>query len=190
MCQEEPVPSHLHRGRVLKILEHPIGKCRRRLSYGLCTALIFSWTMENRRIEVEIHMPCSAKVIVQNGNGRVRERSDGQLNFTTADRRLELEDLGGILRAHSGDVSVSVSGRFDVHDCARATTGSKTPAAGRNFASLGLFASRMGLAGSTFSTTWQPTPRCTPTTTVLQPTSHRRERHLQPSQRKTAAEAI
>jgi len=75
----------------------------------------FSIGIDARRIELEIHMPRSAKVDVRSGDGAVSAKGlEGELEFTTGDGRLEIEDADGSLRAHTSDGSVRVSGRFDV----------------------------------------------------------------------------
>jgi DUF4097 and DUF4098 domain-containing protein YvlB len=75
----------------------------------------FSIGVENRRTELEIHMPRSAKVNVHSGDGAVSAKGlEGELDFTTGDGRLEIEDVDGSLRAHTSDGSVRVSGRFDI----------------------------------------------------------------------------
>jgi hypothetical protein len=73
--------------------------------------------IETRRTELEIHMPRSAKVNVHSGDGAVRAKGlAGELDFSTGDGRLEIEDVDGSLHAHTSDGSVRVSGRFDVLD--------------------------------------------------------------------------
>lgn len=75
----------------------------------------FSFGLEARRAELEIHMPRSAKLNVHSGDGGVSAKGlEGELEFTNGDGKLELEDLDGILRAHNSDGAVHVSGRFDV----------------------------------------------------------------------------
>jgi len=75
----------------------------------------FSIGIENCRTDLEIHMPRSAKVNVHSGDGSVSAKGvEGELDFTTGDGRLELEDVDGSLRAHTRNGSVRVSGRFDV----------------------------------------------------------------------------
>jgi DUF4097 and DUF4098 domain-containing protein YvlB len=75
----------------------------------------FSIGIENRRTELEIRMPRSAKVNVHSGDGAVSAKGlEGELEFATGDGRLEIEDVDGSLRAHTSDGSVRVSGRFDV----------------------------------------------------------------------------
>jgi DUF4097 and DUF4098 domain-containing protein YvlB len=75
----------------------------------------FSIGIDNRRTELEIRMPRSAKVNVHSGDGAVSARGlEGELDFSTGDGRLELEDVDGSLRAHTSDGSVRVAGRFDV----------------------------------------------------------------------------
>jgi DUF4097 and DUF4098 domain-containing protein YvlB len=75
----------------------------------------FSIGIENRRTELEIRMPRSAQVNVHSGDGAVSAKGlEGELDFTTGDGRLEIEDVDGSLHAHTSDGSVHVSGRFDV----------------------------------------------------------------------------
>ncbi len=75
----------------------------------------FFWGMETHRTELEIHMPRSAKINVQSGDGEVVAKGlEGDLDFTTGDGRLDLEDVDGALRLHASDGSTHVSGRFDV----------------------------------------------------------------------------
>ena len=75
----------------------------------------FSIGIETRRTELEIHMPRSAKVILQSGDGDVSAKGlEGELDFTTGDGRLDLKDVDGSLRLHTSDGSARVSGRFDV----------------------------------------------------------------------------
>jgi DUF4097 and DUF4098 domain-containing protein YvlB len=77
----------------------------------------FSFGIETRRTEVEIHMPRSAKVNVHTGDGAVTAKGlAGQLDFSTGDGRLAIEDVDGTLHAHTSDGSVRVTGRFDVLD--------------------------------------------------------------------------
>ena len=75
----------------------------------------FSIGIDARRIELEIHMPRSAKVDVRSGDGAVSAKGlEGELEFATGDGTFEIEDADGSLRAHTSDGSVRVSGRFDV----------------------------------------------------------------------------
>ncbi len=75
----------------------------------------FSIGIDNRHIELVIRMPRNAKVNVHTGDGHVSAKGlRGELDFTTGDGRLELDDVDGSLRAHTSDGSVRVSGRFDV----------------------------------------------------------------------------
>ena len=77
----------------------------------------FSVGIDARRIDLEIHMPRSAKTNVRAGDGNVLVKGlGGELDFTTGDGRLELEDIDGSLGAHTSDGSVRVSGRLDVLD--------------------------------------------------------------------------
>jgi DUF4097 and DUF4098 domain-containing protein YvlB len=77
----------------------------------------FLIAVDTRRIELEIHMPRSAKVDVHSGDGAVTARGlKGTLDFVTSDGTLTLEDIDGSLRARTSDGSVRVSGRFDVLD--------------------------------------------------------------------------
>lgn len=74
-----------------------------------------SFGIDNRRTELEIHMPRSAKVNVHSEDGSIAARGlEGELEFASGDGRLDLEDLDGSLRAHTSDGSVRASGRFDV----------------------------------------------------------------------------
>ena len=71
--------------------------------------------IDTRLTDLAIHMPRSAKVNVHSGDGAVSAKGlEGELDFTTGDGRLEIEDVDGSLRAHTSDGSVRVSGRFDV----------------------------------------------------------------------------
>ena len=75
----------------------------------------FSFGIDARRIELEIHMPRRAKINVHSGDGAVVAKGvEGELDFTTGDGRLELDDVDGSLHAHTSDGAVRVSGRFDV----------------------------------------------------------------------------
>ena len=75
----------------------------------------FSIGIENRRTELEIRMPRSAKVNVHSGDGAVSAKGlEGELDFTTGDGSLEIENVDGSLHAHTSDGSVRVSGRFDI----------------------------------------------------------------------------
>ncbi len=75
----------------------------------------FSIGIENHRTELDIRLPRSVKVNVHSGDGEVFAKGlEGELEFTTGDGRLDLEDVDGSLRAHTSDGSVRVSGRFDV----------------------------------------------------------------------------
>jgi DUF4097 and DUF4098 domain-containing protein YvlB len=77
----------------------------------------FSIGIDDRRTELEIHMPRSAKVNVHSSDGSVSAKDlQGDLDFTTGDGRLDIENVDGSLRAHTSDGSVHVSGRFDVLD--------------------------------------------------------------------------
>lgn len=74
-----------------------------------------SFSIEAQRTEVAIRMPRSAKVNAHSGDGSITARGlEGELDFSTGDGRLELEDLEGSLHAHTSDGSVRASGRFDV----------------------------------------------------------------------------
>jgi DUF4097 and DUF4098 domain-containing protein YvlB len=75
----------------------------------------FFFSIDARHTELEIHMPRTAKINAHTGDGDVVAKSlAGELDFTTGDGRLELDDVDGTLRAHTSDGSVRVSGRFDV----------------------------------------------------------------------------
>jgi DUF4097 and DUF4098 domain-containing protein YvlB len=76
-----------------------------------------SISIEIRHTELEIHMPRSAKVHVHSVDGAVMARGlEGQLDFSTSDGRVEIEDVDGSLHAHTSDGSLRVSGRFDMLD--------------------------------------------------------------------------
>jgi DUF4097 and DUF4098 domain-containing protein YvlB len=73
-----------------------------------------SFGIDNRRTELEIHMPRSAKVNVHSGDGSILARGlEGELEFASGDGRVDLEDLDGSLRAKTSDGSMRASGRFD-----------------------------------------------------------------------------
>ncbi|MGA2354735.1 MAG: DUF4097 family beta strand repeat-containing protein [Terriglobales bacterium] len=77
----------------------------------------FSIGINTRHTELEIHMPRSARVNVHSGDGAIVAKGlQGELDFSTSDGSLELEDVDGTLHARSSDGSVHVSGRFDVLD--------------------------------------------------------------------------
>ena len=77
----------------------------------------FSFSVENRRTDLEIHMPRNAKVDVRSEDGSITARGlQGELDFTSGDGRLQLEDVDGTLHARTSDGSVRVSGRFDMVD--------------------------------------------------------------------------
>ena len=74
-----------------------------------------SFGIDNRRTDLEIHMPRSAKVNVHSEDGSIVARGlEGELEFASGDGRVELEDLDGSLRAKTSDGSMRASGRFDV----------------------------------------------------------------------------
>lgn len=76
-----------------------------------------SFGLEARKTEVVIHMPRNAKVNVRSQDGSIMARAlTGELEFSSGDGRLELEDIDGSLRARTSDGSVRVSGRFDALD--------------------------------------------------------------------------
>jgi DUF4097 and DUF4098 domain-containing protein YvlB len=75
----------------------------------------FSIGIDARRTELEIRLPRSVKINVHSADGNIAAKGlEGELDFTTGDGRLDLEDVDGSLRAHTSDGSVRVSGRFDV----------------------------------------------------------------------------
>lgn len=75
----------------------------------------FSFSVENRRTELEIRMPRSAKVDVRSEDGSILARGlQGELDFSSGDGKLQLDDVDGSLHARTSDGSVRVSGRFDV----------------------------------------------------------------------------
>ena len=77
----------------------------------------FSFSVENRHTDLEIHMPRSAKVDVRSEDGSIVARGlQGELDFSSGDGRLQLDDVDGSLHARTSDGSVRVSGRFDVVD--------------------------------------------------------------------------
>ena len=77
----------------------------------------FSVGFDNRRTDLEIHMPRSAKVDVDTRDGSIEARGlQGDLAFSSGDGRLEISDVDGILRAHTHDGSIRASGRFDALD--------------------------------------------------------------------------
>jgi DUF4097 and DUF4098 domain-containing protein YvlB len=79
------------------------------ISYGV------SFGIGSRRIDLEIHMPRSAKVDIHTSDGSIDARGlGGDLKFSSGDGRLTLSDLDGVLRAHTRDGSVHASGRFDL----------------------------------------------------------------------------
>jgi DUF4097 and DUF4098 domain-containing protein YvlB len=76
-----------------------------------------SFGIDNRRTDLEIHMPRSARVKVRSGDGNIVVRGlEGDLEFVSGDGKLNLEDVDGNLRAQTSDGSVRVSGRFDLLD--------------------------------------------------------------------------
>jgi len=107
---------HIGGGDGLEIVEHQQGNVveivLRRHSH-----IHFSFGIDNRRTELEIRMPRSAKVDVRSDDGKVEARGlQGELAFSSGDGHLLLEDLDGTLHARTSDGSVRVSGRFDVVD--------------------------------------------------------------------------
>lgn len=103
-------------GGGLEIIEHQQGNAVEiELRHHSRTHISFS--IENRRTDLEIHMPRSARVDVRSADGSIQARGlQGELDFTSGDGRLQLEDVDGALRAHTSDGSVRVSGRFDQVD--------------------------------------------------------------------------
>jgi DUF4097 and DUF4098 domain-containing protein YvlB len=103
-------------GGDLEIVEHQQGNAvalelrqhhRAHISFGI----------DNRRTDLEIRMPRSAKVNVRSGDGSIVARGlEGELEFASGDGRVDLEDLDGSLRAKTSDGSMRASGRFDVLD--------------------------------------------------------------------------
>jgi DUF4097 and DUF4098 domain-containing protein YvlB len=74
-----------------------------------------SFGIDTQHTDVEIRMPRNGKVNAHTEDGRITARGlAGELDFSTSDGRLELEDLDGSLHAHTSDGSVRASGRFDV----------------------------------------------------------------------------
>jgi DUF4097 and DUF4098 domain-containing protein YvlB len=70
--------------------------------------------VDNRRTELEIHMPRSATVNVQSGDGAIEAKGlAGELDFSTVDGKIEIEDVDGSLHAHTSDGAMRVTGRFD-----------------------------------------------------------------------------
>ena len=100
-------------GGDLEIVEHQQGNAvdlelrhqhRAHVSFGI----------DNRRTDLEIHMPRSAKVNVHSGDGSIQAKGlAGELEFASGDGRVDLEDLDGSLRAKTSDGSMRASGRFD-----------------------------------------------------------------------------
>ena len=100
-------------GGELEIVEHQQGNAvdlelrhqhRAHVSFGI----------DNRRTDLEIRMPRSAKVNVRSGDGSIQARGlEGELDFASGDGRVDLEDLDGSLRAKTSDGSMRASGRFD-----------------------------------------------------------------------------
>jgi DUF4097 and DUF4098 domain-containing protein YvlB len=77
--------------------------------------LHFAISSDTHRIDLEIHMPRSAKLSVRTGDGDVIAKGlEGELDFTTSDGRLDLDNVDGALRLHTSDGAARVSGRFDV----------------------------------------------------------------------------
>ena len=71
----------------------------------------FSIGIETRRTELEIHMPRSAKVNVQSGDGDVSAKGlEGELDLTTGDGRLDVEEVDGTLRLHTSEVRHAFQG--------------------------------------------------------------------------------
>ena len=101
-------------GGDLEIVEHQQGNAvdlelrhqhRAHVSFGI----------DNRRTDLEIRMPRSAKMNVRSGDGSIQARGlEGELEFASGDGRVDLEDLDGTLRAKTSDGSMRASGRFDV----------------------------------------------------------------------------
>ena len=94
----------------------------------------------------EVRLPRSAKVNAHTADCDVVPKGlGGELDFTTGDGRLELDEVNRTLCAHTSDGLVRVSGRFDVFsNYAPATAGLKWKRGpDRNCAKLGTFAARM-----------------------------------------------
>ncbi len=68
----------------------------------------------NKRVDIEIHMPKEGRVRLHTGDGRIRlTRFKGDMRLESGDGREEIEDVDGVLEATTGDGSIRASGRFD-----------------------------------------------------------------------------
>src|ERR1700739_221867 len=103
-------------GGDLEIVEHQQGNAVD-LELRRHSRTHFSIGIDTRRTDLEIPMPRSAKVNVHSGDGSIQARAlEGELEFSSGDGRLDLEHLGGTLRAKTSDGSVRAAGRFDALD--------------------------------------------------------------------------
>ncbi len=101
-------------GGNLEIVEHQQGNA---VSIELREHHHFLIGVDTHHTELDIHMPRAATMNVKTGDGPITARGfQGELDFTSGDGRLDLEDLDGSLRAKTGDGSMRASGRFDLLD--------------------------------------------------------------------------
>jgi len=122
------------------------------VSARIRTGISWGWGGMHRSLRIEVHMPRSADLVVDTGDGSVEaeaiignldihtgdghirvEGAKGEIRLRTGDGSIEGHDLDGKLEATTGDGHVTLDGRFDALNIktgdgsinARANPGSK-----------------------------------------------------------------
>lgn len=93
----------------------------------------WSFGINHRRVDIDIHMPREGRVSLRTGDGDIRLANfKGETEVESGDGAEQLQGIDGRLRAHSGDGNIRADGRFDAVEIstgdgridARAATGS------------------------------------------------------------------
>jgi len=78
--------------------------------------VIINWG-NNRRVDINIHMPREGRVDLHTGDGRIELSSfKGDMLLHSGDGSVETDNVDGKLRAISGDGHIRATGRFDELD--------------------------------------------------------------------------
>lgn len=68
------------------------------------TGNLWSWGVHHASLRVEVHMPANADLSARAGDGSIEaEAINGNVDLTTGDGSITVDDLKGTLRFHSGD---------------------------------------------------------------------------------------
>jgi DUF4097 and DUF4098 domain-containing protein YvlB len=94
----------------LRVESHQDGD-RVQLTARLVGHFGFSWGHNSRKLRIEVHMPRSADLNVETGDGSVETQSlDGSLKVHTGDGSVKAQAVSGSLDVDTGDGSITVEG--------------------------------------------------------------------------------